>query len=253
MRIVIAYLKYLWRCNGRHGIHSPFVYDLLENNLYKKQEIDCSKPKNIRKTALADKRPLHNDYGTNAGAFSGMGSIAEMARKASIPHKYGLLLVKLVKHFNPSLVVEMGTCMGLSSSYMAMATDKVLSCEGNPVLAETAKTHLRNQEIDNVEVVNKSFANFIQEDLAQLPSIPFLYLDGDHSYEATLDYFLKLLPKADHQSVWVFDDIYWSTGMTKAWEEIKKHPNVTLSLDFFKFGVLFFKPVKQKQHFTIWY
>jgi hypothetical protein len=43
------------------------------------------------------------------------------------------------------------------------------------------------------------------------------------------------------------DDIYWSEGMTKAWQAIKKHPDVTLSIDIFDIGIVFFRKELSKQ------
>jgi hypothetical protein len=42
--------------------------------------------------------------------------------------------------------------------------------------------------------------------------------------------------------------------MEKAWDEIKKQEEVTLTIDLFYIGIVFFrKENKQKQHFTIRY
>ena len=45
-----------------------------------------------------------------------------------------------------------------------------------------------------------------------------------------------------NNSVFVFDDIYWSPQMTAAWQQIKKNNEVTLTIDTFYFGLVFFKP-----------
>jgi hypothetical protein len=43
---------------------------------------------------------------------------------------------------------------------------------------------------------------------------------------ATLDYFDLLLPTITNNTVWIFDDIHWSSEMDEAWEMIKKHPKL---------------------------
>jgi len=83
--------------------------------------------------------------------------------------------------------------------------------------------------------------------LDELTTVDLLYLDGNHTYAATKDYFTMALEKKNNASVFIFDDIYWSKGMTEAWNEIKKHPSVTLSIDTFYFGMVFFKEeIKEK-------
>ena len=78
-----------------------------------------------------------------------------------------------------------------------------------------------------------------------------IYFNGNHSKQATLDYFELLLPTTTNESVWIFDDIHWSIGMEAAWEIIKSHPNVTVSIDTFQWGLVFFRTEQPKEHFVI--
>ena len=78
--------------------------------------------------------------------------------------------------------------------------------------------------------------------------IDFFYL---HRKDATLRYFEQCLPLADKNSLFVFDDIHWSGEMESAWDTIKKHPQVRLSIDLFFIGLVFFRTEQPKQHFTI--
>ncbi|MBL7882976.1 MAG: class I SAM-dependent methyltransferase, partial [Bacteroidia bacterium] len=38
---------------------------------------------------------------------------------------------------------------------------------------------------------------------------------------------------------------------TEAWEEIKRHPKVTVTIDLFFIGLVFFRKEQAKQHFII--
>ena len=58
------------------------------------------------------------------------------------------------------------------------------------------------------------------------------------------------LEKKHHHSVFVFDDINWNEEMQKAWQEIKDHPEVTISLDLFYVGIIFFRKEQQQEHRT---
>ena len=84
--------------------------------------------------------------------------------------------------------------------------------------------------------------------------IDMAYIDGNHTYEATMKYFNELLKITHENSILIFDDIYWTSDMTKAWEEIKTIPAVTVSIDLYKVGLIFFrKENKQKEHFCLRY
>ncbi|HEX9151561.1 MAG TPA: class I SAM-dependent methyltransferase, partial [Flavobacterium sp.] len=78
-----------------------------------------------------------------------------------------------------------------------------------------------------------------------------IYFDGNHSKIATLNYFELLLPTITNESVWIFDDIHWSSAMEEAWEIIKKHPKVTVTIDTFQWGLVFFRREQEKEHFVI--
>jgi len=83
----------------------------------------------------------------------------------------------------------------------------------------------------------------------QTPNL--IFFDGNHQKEATLKYFEMLLPLAHNESVFIFDDIHWSKGMEEAWEQIKAHPRVRVSIDSFFWGMVFFRQEQEKEHFTI--
>ena len=78
-----------------------------------------------------------------------------------------------------------------------------------------------------------------------------IFFDGNHQKEATIDYFEQCLQHIHNDSVFIFDDIYWSKGMKQAWQHINEHPSVTISIDTFYWGIVFFRKEQKKQHFTI--
>ncbi|HEU0137328.1 MAG TPA: class I SAM-dependent methyltransferase, partial [Flavobacterium sp.] len=75
--------------------------------------------------------------------------------------------------------------------------------------------------------------------------------DGNHQKVATLRYFDLLLPTVTNDSVWIFDDIHWSRDMEDAWEEIKAHPKVTVTIDTFQWGIVFFRKEQRKEDFFV--
>jgi predicted O-methyltransferase YrrM len=92
---------------------------------------------------------------------------------------------------------------------------------------------------------------YLQNYQLSIINYQLIYFDGNHSKEATLQYFNLLLPTITNETVWIFDDIHWSTDMTEAWETIKKHPKVKVTIDTFQWGLVFFRSEQEKEHFTI--
>ncbi len=78
-----------------------------------------------------------------------------------------------------------------------------------------------------------------------------IYIDGNHQKEATLRYFKQLLPTVHNDSVMIFDDIHWSPEMEEAWEEIREHSAVKVTIDTFQWGLVFFRREQEKEHFVI--
>ena len=81
--------------------------------------------------------------------------------------------------------------------------------------------------------------------------IDLVYLDANHTYDATIKYFTLLKSKLNASSVVIIDDIHWSSGMEKAWQEIVSLEEVSISIDLFYKGLLFFRKDIEKEHFVL--
>ena len=148
----------------------------------------------------------------------------------------------------------MGTSIGLTTLYLSKAVPKssVYSIEGCPNLFKFSNELFKKVDVTNITTINDNFNSALPILLSKIDSLDFLYVDGNHAYEPTMAYFKAALHKKNTNSIFVFDDIYWSDGMQKAWKEICANKEVTLSLDLFKFGIVFFKTEnKQKEHFVL--
>lgn len=231
--------------NG-HGIHSPFAYQLCEEVFYNHNSFYAfDKLQLLRKQLLLDQRELEiKDFGAGSRTFMGnKRKIAEIARKGNSSKAQSELMFRLVNFLQSQYILELGTSLGLNTLYLASANPKakVISIEGDEGLLDFAKKLAQHAEIKNIEFINGHFDTALPELLEKTNRLDFLYVDGNHTYEATKKYFEVSLEKVGEEGVIVFDDIYWSEGMTKAWREIKKHPEVSLSIDAFYFGMVFFR------------
>ncbi|MFT5903100.1 MAG: putative O-methyltransferase YrrM, partial [Bacteroidia bacterium] len=98
-----------------------------------------------------------------------------------------------------------------------------------------------------------NFDETLQSFLNSIEKLDWAFIDGNHQEEPTVRYFQQCLGKCHNDSVLLFDDIYWSKGMAAAWENIKAHERVTVTLDLFQVGIVFLRQEQPKQHFVIRY
>ncbi len=220
-----------------------------KNRFYAFDELD-----KVRKQLLTNQQTIEViDLGAGSKKMNNKRKVSDIAKYSIANKKYSELLFRLVNYFKPESVLELGTSLGLSSLYMAHAVPKanIVSVEGCPNTYTFAKQLITNSGVKNIELINSSFDDAVETTL-QNKKFDLIYIDGNHTYEATIKYFHLLLKNVNENSLLIFDDIYWTAGMTKAWEEIKAHPAVTLTIDLYKIGLVFFrKENKQKEHFYL--
>jgi predicted O-methyltransferase YrrM len=163
------------------------------------------------------------------------------------------LLYRICKYFKSQRVLELGTSLGIGTSAMATAATQVTSVEASPEVARYAQQRLTEFELNNVDLVTGTFENYLAGNAAIKPSgnYDLIFMDGHHDGTATIQYFEQLLPFTNENSMVIIDDIYWSTGMTTAWDQLCKHPMVTASVDTYQWGILFFRPQQRQQRFYI--
>lgn len=249
---------YLTAMNGKgHGVHSPFVFEFITHVLNdSKQYAAYEKVEALRQELLEEKAVIEvEDLGAGSTlAKTSSRSIASIAKHAAKPPKYAQLLFRLVNYYQPETILELGTSLGISTCYMAMANPHayVVTGEGSNAIAAEATRNFHAMNLPFVELVEGNFDDTLPEMLQSMPIVDMAFIDGNHREEPTLRYFNQILPHTHNFSMIVFDDIHWSAEMEAAWEAIKAHPRVRMSIDLFFVGIVFFREeFKVKQHFTI--
>ncbi|MGQ0738481.1 MAG: O-methyltransferase [Bacteroidota bacterium] len=249
---------YLTASNGKgHGIHSPFLFQFITrvlNDTTKYEAYDMVE--NLRKQLLNDSRLfVVEDFGAGSAFLQKhQRSIRSIARNAAKSKKYGQLLFRMVKQYQPATILELGTSLGITSSYLRMAKPdaRLITMEGAGEIAAVASQNFSKLALKNIELVEGNFDDTLHAVLEGFPSVDFAFIDGNHRREPTERYFDQLLGKTHNDSILVFDDIHWSSEMEEAWEAVKAHPSVRCSIDLFFVGIVIFRrEFLQKQHFTV--
>lgn len=240
-----------------HGVHSPFVFDFIKFVKNDKRQYTCYyEIEKLRKKLLADKRMIEvEDFGAGSAVIkTNKRVIYQMAKSSLKPKRFAQLLFRMVQRYKPKTIVELGTSFGITSAYLAFghADAKLYTLEGANSIAEIANKNFLALGLRNVELVKGDFAKTIPLLLAGIHKVDLAFIDGNHRKEPTLGYFEKLLQYSLPSTILIFDDIHWSKEMEEAWEQIKAHEAVTLTIDLFFIGIVFLrKEFKQKQHFSI--
>lgn len=252
----INYIKYLITSKSKYSIHSPFVYDFLINVVEVKTPYYSYFPlEDMRKYYYMNNEVINV---TELGAGSkkmktNKRKISEIAKNSLQKPKYCQLLFRMVNYFGFKTIVELGTSLGISTSYLALANraNKVYSIEGCNEIFKLAQQTINKLKINNVILWNDTFDNALPKIVDVVDKIDLLYIDGNHTKEATLKYINIAKKKLKNNSCIIVDDIYWSNDMCSAWNEIKKDNFFTVTIDLFKLGIIFIRNEQIKQNFII--
>ena len=251
---ILQYLKFLFTSTNQHGVHSPFVYDLVTQCLYDQKKHDAySTLKAYRKALSSNTKKISiTDLGAGSKRLdTQQRSIQDIAKTSGTTLKRAQLLFRIVRYLKPIAILELGTSLGIATQAMALGHKKarVTSIEGCPSVSAIAHQQLDNFQIKNTILKTGAFETHIPELKQHLWDL--IFFDGNHQKGPTLQYVEQLLPTVKNNTVWIFDDIYWSKDMTEAWETIKQNPKVTITVDTFFWGLVFFRTEQTKENFKI--
>lgn len=258
LRFALRYLRHLSTSLTAHGIHSPFVYQLVNDVIYDRRNYYAFTPIEILRSQLMDSKEQVDVIDFGAGSviqpsLIGKQKVHTLVKNSAKSPKLGKLLFRLVNYFQPQNMLELGTSLGISALYQGAAnhTADFITLEGNPHIAAIAEKNIAKLKLSHIKIIVGDFKDTLPLALKQLSRVDYVFFDGNHRKEATLQYFDQCLQYSHEDSIFIFDDIHWSDGMQEAWEAIKQHPQVKATVDVFFLGIVFFKKGLSKQDFKI--
>ena len=253
------YLQYFFAAsNGKgHGIHSPFVFEFVKFVKNDRKKYPAYKEiEQARKRLLSNNSDIEvEDFGAGSGIIkTKTRKISAIAASSLKPKKFSQLLHRMVQYYGAENVLELGTSFGITTSYLASADNhpQVATMEGSKNIAAIAQQNFTSLGLQNIQLIQGDFSKTLTPFLQENKKIDFAFLDGNHRKIPTLEYFEQILQSSHNETIFIFDDIHWSKEMEAAWEIIKQHLSVTLTIDLFFIGiVLLRKDFMERQHFTI--
>ncbi|MCU0468593.1 MAG: class I SAM-dependent methyltransferase [Arcicella sp.] len=252
------FLSFLWASKNEHSLHSPFVFELYTKVITNHSNLPIFKEiENLRKQLLKDTKVIEiTDFGAGSKIYkTSQRQIKQIAKSAEKNPKFGRLLFRLIQWFKPTVIFDLGTSLGITTIYESKAYEqaKIFSFEGCPATAAIAKENFEALGCENIELIVGNLDETLLKTVKEVNHIDFAFFDANHRFDPTMRYFEICLAKATEDSVFVFDDIHWSEEMHLAWQEIKRHPEVMISIDLFFVGLIFFRKNQPKQHFILRY
>ena len=256
LRISYKYILHFLLARNTHGfgVHSPFMFQFIRfvlgesHSFYNFADIEA-----LRMGLKKDIRILNvKDYGTGVDRRR---TVSEISKYSLKPAKQGQLFFRIVNYMKAQNILELGTSLGITTSYLASPSSKIkcVSLEGCPEIAQVARENFEKLGLKNIKVIVGNIDITLDQILKETVQLDLIFIDANHSSEAVLRYFEQCLSKVHKETVLVIDDIYWSADMENAWQSIKSHPRVTSSIDLFHMGIIFFNTDLNKKHYLMRY
>ena len=268
-----------WNTGGE-GVHSPYLFEwvrmvMMDKNAY----YIWGEIERCREKMLRDERELEFvDYGSGKlkgenGKLKGENGerrrVCDIARRSLAKRKYAQMLSRLVNwlgashslengsgtacslEFRGLTIVELGTSLGVTTAYMAAmdSRNRVVTFEGCEAVANIAKENWKALNINNIECRVGEID--VEELVGDIERLDVAFIDANHTYVSTCEYFDILAGIVHEKSVIVVDDIHHSEEMEKAWKAICADERVTSTIDLYQMGLVFFDKHYWKRHYTM--
>lgn len=251
-----AYIKYLLHARHRKGfgIHSPYVFALLNDVVFDTTPYySYSDIERTRHLMLHDRTALRTyPIGTSSRTST---TVAREARLSTKPAKYAQLIHRLALHNHSRTIIELGSNLGITTLYLA-ATDSratIHTIEEQETIARIAQDNYDRHHASNIHLIHGDIDSHLAPLIASLHTIDLAYIDANHRYTPTMQYYQTIRQKTTPESIIIIDDPHRSPEMEQAWQQITADPTVTLSIDLYHIGLLFLRPELPKQHYIVKY
>lgn len=263
-KLLLRYFQYLLKSQSKKKIRSPFIVQFIQEVLEDERHFytyhDVEK---LRLKLLQDERVIEiTDFGAGSKTISNsqiaVGNkrkrkIKDIAKHSAKSAKYAQLLFRIVNHFQPKNILELGTSLGISTLYQSLPVkdSKFVTLEGCPQIANIARENFSQFNLKNIELMGGNFDNTLADAVKSFSTLDYVFFDGNHQKIPTINYFEQCIPLAHNDTIFIFDDIHWSDEMEEAWKIIQQHPKVTSTIDLFFIGIVFFRKELSKENFTL--
>jgi predicted O-methyltransferase YrrM len=254
VNIVLEYIKYWWKAKDRHGIHSPFTYDLSDKCLKSSINEEFKRKRSELYSYLFTETKLiqRQDLGAGSKRHQSSAPLSAIFKSSSSKGKTADLLYRLTNYYRPKMVLELGANIGIGTIHLAAGNpeSRVISVEGCSNTAAVARENIARIAVSNAAVITSDFSSFLA---SNQHTYDLIFIDGHHDGKALLKYVETLSSFVHDETIILVDDIRWSDSMFTAWKKLIADQHFHLTIDLFRCGILMKRPHQQKEDFVVWY
>jgi predicted O-methyltransferase YrrM len=256
LNFLFRYLNHYFTAGTEHGLHSPFIFELYSGTIRPKKDYYVfDQIEKLRKEHIHSNEKIEVlDFGAGSQVEKGnLRSVSSIAKYSEKSPALAQLIFKLVNYFQPEIILDLGTSLGITTIYESFAREDALiyTFEGCPNTAKIALQNFEKLKRKNIKLIEGNIDQTLPAAVNQISKIDFAFFDANHRLEPTLRYFNTCIEKAREHTIFIFDDIHWSDEMEQAWEQIKADERVMLTIDLFYVGLVFFRKGQPKQNFRL--
>ena len=249
------FLAFLLKSTNQHGVHSPFIFNLVTKGLYRK--INAKKWESFQniKNQLLDtksfKKVTNFDIDSNVFKANTLQT-SKIEKIGAISNKKTRIIIKIIKYFKPKSILEIGTSLGVYTTALKAGnkTSNITTLENCKETSKVAKNIFENNHLEQIKIITGKFSKTIS-DVTKNSTFDCILFNENHTKKETLVHFNNCVSTIHNNSFFIFNDIYRDTEMESTWSEIKNNPKVTVTVDLFYYGIVFFRKEQAKEHFKI--
>lgn len=255
LKFILAHLKHQLTAKNRHGTHSPFVYKLADEVIY-----DFSSKKVYQAIEGQRKKLLNDDSNVECTEFAGdsplvknkINRVSVLAKRLKKP-RIAQLIFRLAVHSKAQNMLVLGANLGMTTAYLAKGNPQahLIVIEECSATANIAFQVFKELDLTNVALQIGNFNSLLPKAVAEVKGLDFVYLDGRYTKETILNYFNCCLSKFNEYSLLIISDINQNQDMKEAWAAIKNRSEVTVTVDLFWVGLVYFRKGQAKEHFKL--
>ncbi|WP_106829995.1 O-methyltransferase [Parabacteroides pacaensis] len=237
------------------GVHSPFVFNLITKVIderspyYRFYDIELERSKLLYHQEPITYPDRQNKYKLRTR------TIAEIVRKEAISQKHGALLFRLANYFKSKYILQLGPTVGLSTLYLT-SYDTGLKCivlENIPQFARIAGELFGKQSRNPIDLRTGNYQELLPAALKEMPQVDFIFFNTLYEQHNNLILFEEAVKYVNPDTVFVFEGIRANSQMKSFWREACRHPAVTVTVDLYSLGIIFFNPKLHKRDYIVYF
>lgn len=238
-----------------YGVHSPFVFNLITKvieercSYYSFYDIEL-----IRKQLLFRDDIIAYPDKQQKGKLR-RRTVGEIVEREAIKPKHGALLFRLANYFKPQSILQLGSSMGLSTLYLTSYASglKCIALENIPEFAPIARIAYEKGARNPVDLRTGSNKELLPQALEELKQVDFVFFNTLYEQPDNVWLFNECTKYVHDGSLFVFEGIKASRKMREFWKEICACPEVTVTIDLYSMGIVFFNKKLHKRNYIVYF